>query len=105
MRIVDSFRGKPKRPVGAHGEQGGFDTVEDEIAHNMLKMWLIPPDWRGKKRWDLLLFILSAYSAISLPLLWAFDVAPTVEQLVSEQPPLSRLLRWSCEYRERSLPT
>lgn len=69
---------KPKRPVGADD----FFDAEAEIKQSMWRVGLIPPDSKGKKKWELFLLILVAYTALELPLLWAFDVTPEVGMLI-----------------------
>ena len=77
---------KPKRPVGADD----FFDAEAEIKQSMWRVGLIPPDSKGKKEWELFLLILVAYTALELPLLWAFDVTPEVGMLIFDYIPRVR---------------
>ena len=56
-----------------------------QIEQNLWKTKkLISPDSPRKARWDNWILLLVAYSAISLPMMWAFRITPSVPHLVRE---------------------
>jgi len=58
------------------------DGEVDEIEQNLWKTKkLISPDSPRKARWDNWILLLVAYSAISLPMMWAFRITPSVPHL------------------------
>ena len=75
----------PRRPtsVDTDGDDGGVESAQQQIQTMMWRnQKLIAPDARPKKRWDKLLLLFTMYSALEMPLLWAFSVVPHAAHLV-----------------------
>jgi len=63
-----------KKPIGAADPSG---DAEMEIRHNVWsRQRLFLPDSANKIRWERLLLFLATYSALELPMLFAFSVKP-----------------------------
>ena len=73
-----------KKPIGAADPSG---DAELEIRNNVwARQRLFLPDNTNKLRWERLLLLLSTYSAMELPMLFAFSVKPHAALLVSTKP-------------------
>jgi hypothetical protein len=82
----------PKRPVGSANVE-----MSDDIGDLGVDLWalgLLAPDSKPKKYWEIWLLLMTAYSSLELPLLWAFSVTPSIEQLVRTDIPARAWLAW-----------